>query len=327
MRHCKPRAFPLVIGALFLAGTWASAAGASQLLDRNARGVKLAVNARGQALVTYSARGRLRHVLVFGAINARAPNPTVPQVRFRVDYAGGWGVYRKPVWRTFVNVCRAYDGPSLPFFVTACKAPDGSYWALQSWQRLYPNLGFLPWLPHQKAYELHISHWTGPLAQLDLWTDWIYSGRYHHVFGRVTYAGKPVYGFKTTRYGARLDAYGRLVYLDTYHSRYGPGWRRENSFVTHNPTGLFCYGFYEYDPSTGGYEKPPSWPAHKRRGPGNGNQYRATVEGPGVTPDVSVAVPGLPDFDPLNADDVAYEQRQNDLLDTIVGPDKLCRHH
>ena len=313
----------LLVAVLSLPGL----ARASQLVDRNAENVKLAVNRKGQALVTYRVGGRVRHVLIWGAVNARPPSQSVPQVRFRVDYSGGWGIYRKPIWQTFRNVCRAYDGPSLPFFVTACKAPDGSYWALQSWQRLYPNLGFLPWLPHQRAFELHISHWTGPLVHIDLWTDWIYSGRYHHVFGRVTYRGNPVYGFKTTRYGARLDAYGRLVYLDTYHSRYGPGWRRENSFVTHTGTGIYCYGFYQYDPSTAGYEKPPSWPAHKLRGPGNGNQYRATVEGPGVTPDVSVTVAGLSDFDPANPEHVAYEQRQNDLLDTIVGPDKLCRHH
>jgi hypothetical protein len=319
--------FFLTLTAALFIGPLSPTAYGSQLLDRNATAVKLAVNSHGQALVTYRVGSRVRHVLVFGAINAREPDPSVAQVHFRIDYSGGWGIYRKAIWKTFKNVCGRYTGPALAFQVTACTAPDGSNWALQSWERLMPNLGFAPWLPHQRAYELHVSHWTGELAKVDLWTDWVYSGRFHHVFGRVTYAGKPVYGFKTTKYGARLDAYGRLVYLDTYHSRYAPGWRRENSFVTHNPTGMFCYGFYQYDPSKGGYEKPRSWPAGKLRGPGNGNQYRATVEGPGVTPDVSVAVPGLPDFDPHNSGDVSYEQRMNDLLDAIVGPDKLCRHH
>ncbi len=64
---------------------------ASQLIDRNATQVRLAVNAQGEALVTYRARGRLHHVLSWGAINARQPTSGRPQVRFRKDYAGGWG--------------------------------------------------------------------------------------------------------------------------------------------------------------------------------------------------------------------------------------------
>jgi hypothetical protein len=37
--------------------------------------------------------------------------------------------------------------------------------------------------------------------------------------------------------------------------------------------------------------------------------------------------PGLHDYDPRNPADVAYERRQNDLLDSLVGVDRLCRHH
>jgi hypothetical protein len=32
---------------------------------------------------------------------------------------------------------------------------------------------------------------------------------------------------------------------------YGRGWRRENSFVTTKGTGVFCYGFYRHDPTSG----------------------------------------------------------------------------
>jgi hypothetical protein len=46
-----------------------------------------------------------------------------------------------------------------------------------------------------------------------------------------------------------------------------------------------------------------------------------------VTPDVSIVVPGLHDFDRNNAADVAYEQQRNALLDSIVGVDKSCRTH
>ena len=72
---------------------------------------------------------------------------------------------------------------------------------------------------------------------------------------------------------------------------------------------------------------PPGYPVEKLRGPGNGTKYRLTVEGPGVTPDVSSIVPGLHDFDPKNPADVGYEKQQNAILDSIIGSDKLCRTH
>jgi len=314
-----------VIAVAFAGLAWTGSAAASQLIDRNATGVKLAVNTKREALLTYRARGRVKHILVWGAIDARHPTSGKPQVRFKKDYAGGWGRYRTQYWRTFRNACRRYTGPALAYLVAACAAPDGSYWALQSWRTPLPDLGMIPWLPVHRARELHVSHWSGPLAKIEAWTDWVYSGRFHQVFGRLTYDGKPVYGFGTTRTGAPTDGYGRLIYLDTYNSRYGKGWRRENSFVAHNPTGVFCYGFFQFDP-TKGYPHPDGYPA-TLRGPGNGAKYRLTVNGPGATPDVSITIPGLHDFDRHNPADVAYEQQQNALLDSIVSVDKLCRQH
>ena len=69
---------------------------------------------------------------------------------------------------------RPYDGPPLAWLVKACKAPDGSYWALQSWQRLKPNYGGT-----RGAWELHLSHWRGAPAQLVIYQNWAY-GRYRH---------------------------------------------------------------------------------------------------------------------------------------------------
>jgi len=306
--------------AVALALVPVTSASASQLIDRNAKGARLAVNARGEALLTYRTRGRTQHVLAWGAIDARQPTSGKSQVRFRKDYSG-----RGRYWLTFKNQCRRYDGPRLAYLVTACAAPDGSYWAVQAWPTPLPDLGMDPWLPVHRAWELHLSHWSGPIAKLEAWTDWIYSGRFHHLFGRVTYDGLPVHGFTATRRGAPTDAYGRLVYLDTFNSRYGKGWKRENAFLAHNPTGLFCYGFYPFDP-TRGYAHPPGFPSTPR-GPGNGEKYRLTVNGPGVTPDVTIAIPGLHDYNPNNPADVAYERRQNALLDSIVGVDKQCGRH
>jgi hypothetical protein len=278
----------------------ASPAFASEIIDRNAHAVRLGVDANGQALVTYTVRGRSMHVRAWGAVNARQPTKSRPQIRFRKDYSGRY-------WTSFRNQCRPYDGPAVAFRVAACTAPDGSYWALQSWRRTLPNFDGRP-RSSLGAWELHLSHWSGPIAKLEGWTDWVYGGRYHHLFGRFTYDGQPVYGFSATPVGSPLDGYGRNIYVDTLDSRYGKGWRRENAFLAHRPTGIFCYGFYPFT----------------SRGPGNGAQYRLSAVGPGVTPDVSITIPGLHDYDAGNPADVEYERRQNGLLSSIVGVDKKC---
>ena len=275
----------------------------SQLVDRDATGVRLAVNRTGRtAVLSYRAHGRGWHVRAWGAINARFPNPSVPQVQFRIRRDA------KPIR----NHCRRYDGPPLPWLVKACKAPDGSYWAVQRFRRRTPNLGYLASSRAQRAWALHLSHWTGPLATLEAWADWSWRGRYHHLFGRLTYLGRPVHGFRTTRTGARLDKYGRVVYLDTLGSRYGRGWRREMSFVTHKPTGVFCYTFR---------------PRGGRRVSGHGRRYRMTIEGPGVTPDVVRYLDGLPNFNRRNSGHVRHENAMNALQDRVTAGDRLCRKH
>ena len=308
--------------ALSLAGT----ADASQLLARNASHIKLAVNKKGTAMVTYSVRGRVTHLLAWGAVNAR-PRPASPRIRqveFKVDYSGGWK-HRRMTWKHFENRCRTYDGPELAWLVAACKAPNGSYWALQSWQTALPNLGMAPWLTQQKTWWLRLSHWTGPLAELDVYTDWIYGGRFQEVFGRYTYDGKGIRGFGTTRVGAPTDNYGRLLFLDTYNSAYGKGWLRENSFVSHGPPGMFCYGFYRRNPWVGGYAHPRSTPNRKRPS-GVGEQYRITAAGPGVTPDVVWQGPGLHPYNRGNPSDVALESEMNATRDAIRAGYAKCAH-
>jgi hypothetical protein len=293
-------------------------AGASQLIARNASNISLQVNSHGKALITFRVGGRLTHLLAWGAINARPrpARPTVKQVKFKLDFSGGWGTYHKLTWKHFRNACGPYDGPQLAWFVTACKAPDGSYWALQSWQTALPDLGFVPWMKSQRTWWLHLSHWSGPLAVLDVYPNWVYSGRFQQLFGQYTYKGKGVRGFGTTTFGAPTDGYGRLLYLDTHNSVYGAGWMRENSFVSSGPPGLFCYGFYPFDPFVNGYAHPPGTP-HRKRGPGTGDMYRLTAGGPGVTPDVMWQGPGLHPYDPNNPSDVALEHEMNARLTQI----------
>ncbi len=282
-------------------------AGASQLIDRNATNIKLLVNGKGEALLVYRIAGHEKHVLAWGAVNAIAPTKTRKQVAFQLDYAGGWGKYflanaqardlqakynliratkgylasptvkalaikstfAKSYWRSaFHGSCGRYDGPQLAWQVTACKAPDGSYWALQAWRRALPNYGLAP-TPTQAVMELHLSHWTGALPVLTINTDWAWH-QWNHLFGTFVYNGTPVYGFKSKPTGEPLDTFGRNVYVDTFDSVYGKGWRRENGFLTHSGTGVFCY----------------SVNPHGARPAGTGTMYRATIIGPGVTPDV-----------------------------------------
>jgi hypothetical protein len=276
-------------GAVLFAGVVALVvtpfASASFLVARNASDVSLRVQG-SRAIVDYRTGGREQHVVLSGAINAREPNPEIPQVAFRSQY----GLGRMPG-----GACLPYDGPALPWLVVACKAPDGSYWALQAWQRLIPDFGGTG-----APVELQASHWNGPLPKLEVWLDWSYR-RFQHLFGRLTYRGHAVYGFHVTHQGSPLDSYGRNVYLDTFDSEYGTGWHRENGFLTHGHTGVFCYGFYR----------------HGDHPSGAGGAYRITVMGPGVTPIVSWQAQALGAYDQV------LDQQMNALERTLGDP--KCR--
>jgi hypothetical protein len=302
----------IAVAAFAAAGT----ASAAQLIDRNGTHVVLQTNTKGEALVTYTKAGTTKHVLVWGAINAAAPVKGYRQAKFQLDYAGGYGKYHTVYWKSFGGTCATYDGPSLPNVVAACKSFDGSYWAVQEWPQPLPDLGFTPWTPDLSAQWMEVSHWSGALPTLEVHMGWVY-GSFQQIFGRYMYNGQPIFGFGTTNVGAPTDTFGRLIYLDTHDSVYGPGWRRENSFVSHNPTGAFCYGFYSFDPTKGGYKHPAGQTA--KRGPGIGDQYRLTASGTGVMPNISVTIPSLGAYDGSKAG----ERSAADALLRSYG-DKSC---
>ncbi len=285
MKHLRRLLTALTL--LLVAALAAAPAFGSAIIGRNVTGATLSVDRQGHAHVSYRTGGRRTSLVASGAINARAPSQSRPQVKFRIRYGvGGKGA------------CLPYDGPPLAWLVKACKAPDGSYWALQSWQRLKPNYG-----GSQGAWELHLSHWRGPLAVLTIYENWAY-GKYRHLFGRLTYRGRGVYGFSATSHGSPLDGYGRNIYVDTFDSAYGKGWHRENGFLTHHrgkTLGDFCYGFFP----------------HSGHPSGQGTKYRATVEGPGVTPDVMWAADDIGAYD-------ATVQQQMQALERSWG-DPKCR--
>ena len=305
-----------ILALACLAAALADAANASQIVARDATHARLHVDALGRALVTFRAEGRERMLLASDAVDALAPTSGLPQVRFRLDFAAQrFG--RRKLLPAFRGGCGRYDGPPLAWSVTACKAPDGSYWALQAWQRLLPHRGHPAWLPTQGRTELRLSHWTGETAKLEAWTDWAFGGEAHGLFGRMTYRDHPVYGLRN-RGGVPLDGYGRNLYIDTFNSAYGPGWKRDTSILTRRPTGSFCYSFWPTRDIT-----LPGYPDNLRPA-GHGERYRITVIGPGVTPDVTWEGHGLHDFRPGNPDDAGYETRMNALLAQVTAGDRFC---
>ncbi len=330
------RMLALVVVVAAVAAPWASA---SELIDRNATNIRLSVNAKGEALLTYKKGGKVMRVLAWGAVDAVAPTTDAPQAALQLDYVGGWKKYYldDPAVRTlqskykklkssgkrylgspvvrklsaksafartygqkfFHGSCPKYTGPELAWFVTACTAPDGTHWAVQSWQRQLPNYGVTP-NATGSVWELRLAHWTTDLPVLKVEMDWSWH-RWDHLFGTFTYRGAPVYGFRATPSGQPLDRFGRNLYVDTLDSAYGPGWKRENSFLTHKGTGAFCYSINPHNP----------------RPAGNGVRYRATIVGPGVTPDVMWE--GVPRG--------AYDKQADAVSNAAIAElhDKLCK--
>lgn len=282
--------------------------------DLSVRDPTLKVNDRGIALVEYTtAAGLRRHVLVWGAIDgiAHRSNPSVVQPKFRMDYSGGWKSRKNPdYWRSVRDGCRRYDGPALPFLVVACRASDGTYWALQAWQRNLPMRGFAAWTAKQRGVELHVSHWSGELPKLEVYRHWTYGRSTQGMFGRLLYRGRPVFGTRTPSATVR-DEWARNVSIDTFNSDYGPGWKHDTAIATHPGSGGFCYSFVRQAPPSG-------YPKTKPNGNGLGKRHRFSAIGPGVTPIVQAVVPRLRRYD------VAAQREATRRFDEILGGDQHC---
>jgi len=65
--------FAVIVSVLLACLVTAGEASAAQLIDRNASDVKIAVNTKGEMLLTYRTDGAVKHVLVWGAVNALPP--------------------------------------------------------------------------------------------------------------------------------------------------------------------------------------------------------------------------------------------------------------
>ena len=318
-RQRMPRLLSLLVFAL--AAWLAPTALASEIVsDKNVRNPTLKVSKRGHALVQYTREdGKRRNVVFWNAVNAVANSDVGrPQVKLKIDYAGGWGAFRKAnYWKTFRNACKRYDGPTLFGFVAGCKAPDGSYWALQSWVRLEAMRGFAPFKKAHTDVELHISHWTGALPVMDVWPNWTYGGGLQGFFGRLSYDGKPVYGTRSPS-PTVTDPLARNIYIDTFDSMYGRGWKRDTAINTHKGNGGFCYTFVAQSPPGGYPGTKGGYPSDEPRGPGLGDLHRITVMGPGVTPVLRWEGARLGLYD------IVRDTAINRIFDDVLGGDEKC---
>ena len=316
--------FSAVICGLIVLLASSTTAFASEFFARDATNVKLAVSADGQrALVVYNVNGLTKRVLVSGAVNALAPSETTPQVHFQMTPLGPRGQDKK-IWKTFKDRCEPYDGPALAFLVVACKAPDASYWAVQSWKYWEPFFGYQPWLSYQDDVAFHLSHWTGPLAQLEIWSDWIDIAQGatspHDFIARLSYGGSPVYGYVIKPGGVPGDGYGRVVYIDALDSLLGTGWWRLTGILTRNPSGMLCHAMVPGRTYS-------NYPNPHIVDPGNGKAYRAYVEGPGVTPLVMAQVDDPGSFDPNDSSKVRRQAEGKTLLEQWNAPPACLKGH
>jgi hypothetical protein len=293
----------------------APSANASFIVTRDASRVSLIVDAHNVARVSFTARGRHWNSLWWGAMNARYPDPAHPnsQKKFHIDYSGGSGSFGVGYWKHMRNVCGRYTGPPLSMVLKACTMPNGDHWVLQQWRRLMPNGGYGTCPRGTCAVELRISHFKGALP--DLWLKWNYSSRYtwgsghrlDELYGRISYLGKGMYGFSATPAGAPTDSYGMLIWVDTYNSAWGRGWRRVNSFLPHGLSdGAFCDQL---------------WPSRFGRvnSPGNGQRYRAFADGTNPLPVVKWEGPPPGNY-PISADQTRAGLGNYTIVDWLRRP-------
>jgi hypothetical protein len=155
--------------AILVASALAAApvAGASILAANDAHGPRLAVDARGSALITFTQSGARQTVTV----------PPKGQL-----FHGGSLVGR--------DVSRPAPDVRLPLAAVVRRGPGGVLYALQRWQ-VQPG----------GPVELHFARWKGAPPVLHLAVG---AGR---LTGSAGFQGKPVSGFTTTLEGKRLRIY------------------------------------------------------------------------------------------------------------------------
>lgn len=176
-----------VTALLVVAGLGSAAsASASISIAKNVARPALRVDALGNAEVSWSAGGARRTLLV------PAVGLYLPGGRIRA-----------------ADVSRPTTIRGLPFSRVVRRAPDGTFYALQTW-RVEPG----------GPVELHFSRWKGGRTGLTLAAE--PAGGTERLVGRAQFQGKPVAGYSRTNSGIR---YRIFAYIDCYACP-KPGWRR-----------------------------------------------------------------------------------------------------
>ena len=222
----------LVVGASVLAST----ANASELIDRNAAGINLRRQRQGRGAHLVPRRRQVEARARVGRAERDRVDPrTAAGRRSSSTTRAGAASTSSDYWKTFKSTCGAYDGPTLAWMVTACKASDGSYWALQAWQRMLPNYGVAPCAD------------AGCLGASSLALDRRPAGADdRHRLGLAP-VGSPLRHLHVRRpAGVRLQVDARrrpARHVRPQHLRrhlrleVRQGWKRENSFLTHTEHG------------------------------------------------------------------------------------------
>ena len=225
--------------ALVLAGAALAAAApaeASIWVASGARSPQLRVDARGYAEVSWRDAGGGRHRVLVPPRGRLLPGGRI----------------------TGRDVSRPATLP-LPLKVVVRRTPDGRLWALQRW-RVQP----------ERPEELHFARWRGAPTNVQAQVVCCTADR-QRIEGRVSFAGRPVFGYSPTPEGRRIRL---IAYADCY--RCAPnetGWGRMLGLFLRPPDGSFSL-----------LVRPP-WEA---------DRYRITVAGPnlGMTlaPDTRVEI-------------------------------------
>ena len=165
--------------------------------------------------------------------------------------------------------------------------------------------------------DVRLSHWRGPVADLEVYTDWSRYGpsktiKWPHLFGTYSWQGNPIAVGLATPGGVPLDNLGRNLYLDSLNPDYGyPAgsrtWRRVNGLMANRPHGQFCFEIGPKRSATVALGR-------THAGISSANRYRITTPGPGVTPDIRRIFAGPPSpYDPY------WQLEMNALQRQVVG--------
>ena len=202
MRHSTRRLLVAASAAAAVVLAQALSADASVEIGVNAVGASLRIDAAGDAQATWTSRDGATHTIVVARDGS---------LHFGATLSGA-------------DVSHPASAETVRWALVVRETTGGTYYALQSWQRLVGA-----------PVELRFSRWTGEPTVLTLRVVCCKWGSVN-VDGRATFHGRPIYGEHATAQGNPLDPYGRNVYLDTYR---GGGWQRMMGILTHKPTGAF----------------------------------------------------------------------------------------